>query len=168
MPKKTHILIAALAAVILPAGAGAAKDPAASRARQLLLKQALDKHTPESLAATLSRNRKTLGELTPEQLRELRRRYYAFLKQDPARQVELIKAAEEFLKLSDRQKEEYRRRQEWLRKVVSSLTPKQRDQLKKLTPGERAQRLLELKAKLVGTQPAEKPATKPARTAPAK
>lgn len=163
MSKSAYTIAAALAALILISFASNAdgaprprRDPKktpGSKVRQLLLKQALDKHG-ETLLAELNRNKKVWGSMGPEELRNLRDRYYAFLKQDENSQIALMEAAEKFHSLSARQRQSYLKRAAWLKKVVAGLTPAQRKALKKLTPAERAKRLLELKAKLVDTQPA--------------
>ena len=102
--------------------------------------------------------------LTSRQLRQLRERYYAFLRLDRAEQAALLAAAPEFDKLTDAQRKAYQQRAAWLRKVIKSLTDEQRAELKKMAPAERARRLLELKAKLARSEPTSQPAT---ATAPA-
>jgi len=170
----THMLvILALLGVTLTGSGAAAKEPKrldpakvlGSKARQLLLKQALEKHLSGTLLAELNRNKRDYRALTPEQRRALRQRVYAILKMDPERQAKIIEAGREFLNLSPEQKKKYQQRLVWLEKVVAKLTPQQREALKRMTPAERAKRLLELKAKLLGTHPTSRPA---ATTAPAR
>jgi hypothetical protein len=162
MRSASYILTVALAAALLAGAVSADPAAVAFRTRQLLLKKAIDSKMDGTLVAELSRNRKAWGNKTPEQLRMLREHYRAFLKEDPARQANLIQAFEEFSKLSLRQRELYRQRAIWLNRVVSSLTQAEREALKKLPPDERAKRLLELKAKLVDKRP---PAGTPTTTA---
>ena len=153
MRTHTYILMLALAAAtLLPSVAGAQPagrvDPRlipGSRARQLLLKQALEKHLSGTLVAELDYNKKLWGSMSPEQLRDLREKYYAFLRLDDAKQEKLLKAAPEFERLTDRQRRLYGERAAWLKRVVSSLSPAEREELKNLTPAERAKRLLELR-----------------------
>ena len=172
MGKLTYMLVPALLAGMLVAGGAAAKEPRradpakilGSKARQLLLKQALEKHLSGTLVAELNRNKRDYRALSPEQRRALRQRVYAILKMDPQRQAKIIDAGREFLNLSDQQKKEYQQRLVWLKKVVASLSPEQREALKRMTPAERAKRLLELKVKLVDTQPTSRQG---ATTAPA-
>jgi len=152
-----HILIVALVAAA--AHVASADDPAAAlRARQLLIARAIDSELEGSLVASLNRNKTIWANLTPEQRRQYRDRYNAFRRQDPERQADLIEAFEAFNKLTPRQQEMYRRREIWLKRVVSSLSAQQREELKKLPPAERARRLLRLKADLVDKKA---PATQP-------
>ncbi len=166
MRATTYILIAMLAMAALTVGAQAGpKLPApGTRARQVLLKQALDKELAGTLVSDLNSNRKEWESKKPEQLRQLRNRYYAYLRLSDARQAKLLEVAAELDRLSDEQRKAFLERARWLAKVVAGLTPAQRAQLKKLPPAERAKRLLELKAKL----PESQPTTRPATSAPAK
>ncbi len=159
-----NILVAALLAAVPVVAWGQAKGKSqfGSQAQQLLLSQALDKVQAGTLVAELNKNKQAWGTMPPEQLRELRNRYYAFLKQDPAKQAELIESSEAFHKLSKEQQDAFRQTAAWLKKVVDSLSAEQRQQLMEMTPEERAKRLLELKAKLVDAQPVTRPATQPA------
>jgi len=171
----THMLvILALLGGTLTGSRAAAKEPKrvvdptkilGSKARQLLLKQALEKHLSGTLLAELNRNKRDYRALTPEQRRALRQRVYAIFKMDPERQAKIIEAGREFLNLPPEQKKKYQQRLVWLEKVVAKLTPQQREALKRMTPAERAKRLLELKAKLLGAHPTSGPA---ATTAPAR
>ena len=131
-----------------------------SRVRQLMLKQALEKYISGTLVEELNRNKRLWAKMSPEELRKLRSRYYAFLKENPDKQVELIEAAEKFQKLTAEQRKAYIKRAEWLKKVVSHLTEKEKEALKKMTPAQRAKRLLELKAIYCTSQPTTQPATR--------
>jgi hypothetical protein len=174
MSRPLHISVVTLAGAALLVGVAAAKDPAripGSKARQLLLKQALKKQLEGTLVSELNRNKQvyTSLKLNPQQLRDLREKVYMFKQLDPDRQVDILEAAEEFLSLTPEQRKTYRESEAWLRKVVASLTPQQREALKRLTPEQRAKRLLELRDKLLGSKPTTQPATRPApSTAPAK
>ncbi len=169
MSRSTHIIVVALAMALSASIARAdrddpQRDPSkvpGSTDRQLMLKQALDKEGKETLVAELNQNKKIWRSMKPEELRSLRERYYAFLKQDGKKQIELLKAAEKFHRLTDEQRRAYLKRASWLKKVVSRLTPEQRQALRKLTPAERAKRLLELKAKLSDPPPTSQPVSQP-------
>ena len=166
--RKTISILAAflIGAALLPAVAGAQParrvDPRlipGSRVRQLLLKQALDKHLSGTLVAELNHNRKLWASMSPEQRRKLREIYVGFLRLEQEKQVKLLEVMPEFEKLSDRQRKLYRQRAAWLTKVVASLTPAQREQLRLMTPAERAGRLLELKKALPASISATRPGT---------
>lgn len=165
MRKCCHILTVLLALTTLTSPAPAKKKPApGSKAWQARLKEALDKKLPtKTLLAELNRNKEVWGRMTPEQLRELRNRYYAYLRQDDAKRARLLEAAAELDRLTAEQREAYLERARWLAKVIAKLTPAQREELKKLTAKQRAKRLLELKAVLAGSQPSTQPATAPAK-----
>jgi Spy/CpxP family protein refolding chaperone len=162
--KKARFIVSVLAVLAITSSAPAGKndssrDPSripGSKVRQLMLKRSLEKFS-ETLVAELNQNKELWQTMTPEKLRSLRERYYAFLKQDGGEQIALIEAAEKFGKLTDEQRQAYLKRAEWLEKVISSLTPQQREELRNLTPKERAKKLLELKAKLPGSQPTSQP-----------
>ncbi len=169
MRKLVHILIApVLAGALLPALAraepGRGVDPRlipGSRARQLLLKQALEKHLSGTLVAELNHNKEQWASMSPERMRKLREIYLAFLRMDDDKQVRLLEAAPDFERLSERQRELYRERAAWLKKVIASLTPEQREQLRNMPPAERAKRLLELKEALTTSAPTTQPADRP-------
>lgn len=134
-----------------------------SKARQVLLDQAIDKFMDGTLVADLNRNKKVWASKTPEELRTLRNRRLAYLKESDEMRAKLLSAGEELDRLTDEQRKAYLARAQWLSKVVARLSPAQREALKKLTPQERARRLLELKAKL--SEPG--PTTRPAASKPA-
>ena len=194
MRRLTCILIAglALAAGDRQAAAQAARklDPAnvpGTVTRQLLLRQALDKHVDGTLVAELNRNREIWQKLTPEQRRHLRDQWLATINEDPARLAQRIKNEDEFNKLNEQHRQMYLERAVWLKKVVDSLSPEQREEIRQMTPEQRARRLLDLKARLgdaaggplsgspigagptatgpaTGSGPASLPTTRPART----
>jgi len=125
-----------------------------------MLKQALEKYISGTLVEELNRNKRLWAKMSPEELRKLRSRYYAFLKENPDKQVELIEAAEKFQKLTAEQRKAFIKRAEWLKKVISHLTEKEKEALKKMTPAQRAKRLLELKAIYCTSQPTTQPTTR--------
>lgn len=164
MSKRNHILASLAIAAILPLAAASAKDDPAkapkgkgpgAAARQLLLKQRLDKITGGTLASELNRNRSVYAAMTPQQRRDLREKVYSFLKENPDRQVRIIQAADELLNQTPAEKA----RTAWLAKVVASLSAEEKARLSQMPPDQRAKRFLELKAKLV---PAPAPTTQPA------
>ncbi len=169
MSRSAYIIVIALAAALSASISRAdsreqKRDPSkvpGSTVRQLMFKQALDMKGAGTLVAELNQNKKIWRSLKPEELRSLRERYYAFLKQDGKKQIELMEAAEKFYRLTDKQRRAYLKRASWLKKVVARLTPEQRQALRKLSPAERARRLLELKAKLVDPPPTTQPTSQP-------
>ena len=160
MPRRLHIAIVALACVTL-VGVAAAKDPPGSKAYQLRLKLALQKQMKGTLAAEVNRNKQVYASLNGQQLRDLRERVYMFKQLNPDRQVDILDTAQEFLNLTSAQRKTYREREAWLRKGVASLTPAEREALKRMTPRQRSKRLLELRDKLLAPAPTTQPATTP-------
>lgn len=151
MSKWTRILIcsalalSATAATAAPKSASAKGKGPGSKAQQLLLIQRMDKVAKRTLVAELNRNRDVYGAMTPQQRRDLREKVYSFLRQNPDRQVRILQAARELLAQTPVQKA----RSAWLAKVVASLSAEEKDRLRRMSPAQRAKRLLELKAKLV-------------------
>lgn len=147
-------------------GDGPKVDPAqvpGSKARQLALKLALEKQLNGSLTEELAQNTKIWQNMNIEQRRELQQKYVAFLKQSPDEQAGLMRASQEFSRLSQEQREAYQERQAWLSQVIAGLSPEQRQELLDMTPQDRAKRLLELKSKMAESQPASGPTTTPAK-----
>lgn len=144
-------------------------DPAqvpGSKVRQFMLKQALEKQLTGSLTEELAQNAMVWKGLAPEQVRQLREKYLAFLKNSPDEQAALLEASQEFSRLSSQRRSAYQERQEWLDQVINRLSPRQRGELLAMQPQDRAKRLLELKANLAtqpSSSPASQPATKPKR-----
>lgn len=164
MPRHLYIAIVTLAGVAL-VGVAAAKDPdkaPGSKAYQLRLKLALQKQMKGTLAAEMNRNKQVYAALNPQQLSDLRERVYMFKQLDPDRQVDILDTAREFLNLTPAQRKIYREREAWLQKVVASLTPAEREALKRMTPRQRSKRLLELRDKLLAPRPTTRPTTRPA------
>ena len=166
-----NILTLLLAGACL-VGTATAGDPASpnmgpgSKARQFMLAQAIDKLANGTLVAELNRNKSTYLAMNPEQRRVLREQVLAYLKESPDRQAELLNTAQKFAKLTPEQQQAFREREEWLPKVVKSLSAEELKALQALPPAERSLRLLELKAKLDAAAPAsaDKPTTAPALT----
>ena len=174
MRKFLQILTFSLICAAPSVGSAAPKDTPrdhsrtpGSKARQLLLKLALQKSMSRTLVAELNQNKKLYGSMNPQQRRDLRDKVLAYKRLDPDRKVDIITAAQEWFQLTDQQKAEYRKRQKWLRRLIPLLGAEQRDRLSKLTPQARARRLLELKAELLDKpSAATQPATAPATTKP--
>lgn len=139
------------------------RPPSGSLASQKRLKHRLRQisHTP--LSATLQHNRQAWQELTPDERSRYRKNFLAFHQKDPKRREEMLKKYEQLFKMSAQRREAYRKRAEWLKIVISSFTKEQREELKKMTPTDRANKILEKKALLVkqGKIKAEKKIKKP-------
>ncbi len=177
-----------LMAVLLPAAALAetdgkaapkSKPPVGSVARQLLLKHQLQSISEGGLAELVSRNRSDWKSLTPDEQDRYRHYALAFLEKNPQEQEKLIARHERLIKMSAQRRQAYRQRAKWLKVVIDSFTPEQRRELEKLSPEDRARRLLQRKAELIkqgklaadpppaASQPASAPATQPAEEPPA-
>jgi len=152
--RKTLMLTAAL---FLTAAAADARDPApaprrpprGSLARQRLLQQRLRRITPGSLAKALRHSRNAWERLTPDERSSFRRRVLAFHRKSPAEQEKLIRHYENLFQMTAERRRAYRRRARWLKVVVRSFTPEQREALKQMPPDARARKLLDRKAFLI-------------------
>lgn len=142
------------------------KPPKGSMARQLMLKYRLaGKLTDGNLQASINHNREEWNSLSPDQRDHYRQEALAFMDKSQAEQEALLKKYESLIKMDAQKLHAYRERARWLRVVVDSLTPKERENLQKLSPDERAKILLDRKAQLVregkltaATQPSTRPA----------
>jgi TRAP-type C4-dicarboxylate transport system substrate-binding protein len=179
MRNVTRTILAVAVAGTLLAGVARAQDdsdalrrpPTGSIAAQLRLKQKLlAAQSGTTLAATLQHNRRQWESLSPEQRDRIRQVAVAFLQQNPDRQLELIEQYDRFIRMSAERQRAYRQRERWLKAVVASFTPQERDQLRNLASDERARRLIARRDELVAhgkltlepaTQPASAPATRP-------
>ncbi|MFP3936938.1 MAG: DUF3106 domain-containing protein [Phycisphaerae bacterium] len=140
------------------------RPPAGSIAAQLRLKQKLlAEQQGTTLAATLRHNRRQWESLSPEQRDHYRRVAVAFLRENPDKQRELIEHYDEFIKMSAERRQAYRQRERWLKVVVASFTPRERDELRNMPADERARRLITRRDKLVeqGKLKLEEPTTQP-------
>ena len=152
--RHSAVMIAGLA---LTAAAADARDPAVtpnrpppgSLARQRLLKQRLRRITPGSLADALRHSRPAWERLTPDQRNCFRRRVLAFHRKSSAEQEKLIRHYEKLFQMTAERRRAYRRRARWLKVVVRSFTPEQREALKRMPPDVRARKLLDRKSLLV-------------------
>ncbi len=116
----------------------------------------------ESVIAVLQNNRRNWDNYSPEQRALLRQKAYAFRQADSIQREQMLDAWQKFISLSDSQKEKYRQRAMWLTAVVAELSPQQKADLLKMSPADRAAKLVELKKQLEAqgklpptTQPAE-------------
>ncbi len=185
MKKIIYIMVAAMAFISsAPAddagptdGALAAKnDKTASKktayrgsvARQLMLKRRLDRIAEGRLALALNHNRSQWQSLTPDERQEYRRAVLAYQHQDPEKQRQLLEHYEKLIKMSAQRRKAYRQRAKWLEVVVNSLSDRQREDLKHMSPRDRAKFLLQRKKELIekGELKPDGPATKPATTQP--
>lgn len=177
------ILIMALAAA-MPAGAALAqtadppdgadadaltRPPYGSLARQLALKLQLQMAGGASLAASLDHNRQEWRMLSADQREQYRRNVLAFLDKAAADQESLLRNYSALQSLPKDKQEAYRRRAEWLKVVVASFSPQEREDLRQMTPTERARQLMARRDELIrqGTlapdgAPTSMPATLPA------
>ncbi|MGC9454848.1 MAG: DUF3106 domain-containing protein [Phycisphaerae bacterium] len=173
MRKVMVTILTAVLAGVMSAGTAAAQDgsdalrrpPAGSIAAQLRLKQKLlAEQEGTTLAATLRHNRRQWESLSPEQRDHYRRVAVAFLRENPDKQRELIEHYERFVRMSADRRQAYRQREQWLKVVVASFTPSERDELRNMPADERARRLVARRDELVeqGKLTLQEPATQPA------
>jgi len=150
-------------------GSGLTRPPAGSIARQLRLKMKLHRITPGgSLVAALKHNRQEWESLTPDQRGRFRKSFLAFLHKSEAEQEKILTHYEKLFKMTAERRDAYRQRAKWLAVVVESFTPAERAALQKMTPDDRARKILARKALLIkqGKLPGGAPTTAPS-TAPA-
>lgn len=140
------------------------RPPAGSIAAQLRLKQILlAEQQGTTLATTLRHNRRQWESLSPEQRDHYRRVAVAFLRENPEKQRELIERYDRFIKMSAERRQAYRQREQWLKVVVASFTPRQRDELRNMPAEQRARQLIARRDELVrqGKLTLEEPTTQP-------
>ena len=125
------------------------RPPKGSLARQQLLKTRLARIMPTGLSSALSHNRREWDALTPDQRRQYRRSFLAFLRKSPEERTRLLSHYEKLFKMSAERRDAYRQRTEWLKVVVASFTPAERKALSAMSPTDRARKLLARKAELI-------------------
>jgi len=142
--------------------------PLGSIARQLDLKLRTTRASEdESLAQSIQHNRQQWAGLSPEQRDQYRRKGLAFLQARPEEQDRLLEHYGKLTKLPAEKRKEYRDRAQWLKVVVGSFTPQERQELQTAAPKERAGKLLQRKeemirqGKLTAVRPADAPTTQP-------
>jgi len=180
MPNRTAaILVLTLAwavsagvALCDPADDGGAsvltQPPRGSLAAQLRLKLSLQMAGGTSLAASLDHNRQEWKTLSPDQREEFRREVLTFLKKDPKDQDRLLRNYDNFLSLDRQKREAYRHRAAWVKAVVETFTPAEREQLRKMPSMARARMLMTRRDELVrqGKLNLEEPTTAPSPAPP--
>jgi hypothetical protein len=141
-------------------------------ARQLMLKYRLAGKLGDgngTLQASLNHNRQEWESLSPDQRDHYRQEALAFMDKSEAEQEALLKKYESLIKMDAQKQQAYRERAKWLKVVVDSFTPQERENLQKMSADERAKILLDRKAQLIAEgrlapspQPTTQPATQPA------
>lgn len=169
------LTVAALSSPVL-ADEPSRKPANVTKARQMMLKHRLQTITGGSLTAILYHNRREWESLPANERDRYRRDALAFLEKAPQDQEKLLKHYEKLIKLSAEKREEYRQRAQWLKPVVQSFTPDERAALQKLSPEDRARRLLQRRNELIregklkddSASPASAPASQPVKSEPKK
>ena len=161
-----NIIIFALAAALLPAAAWAqaakkSDKDLVTKARQLQLKLKLMEAGDSQLMAARLSNGLEWDKLTPDQREKIREEVLAFMSKSEVEQEKLLKHYQRLIRLDNDQREAYLRRAAWLRVVVESFTPQEREAMEALSPQERAAKLLERKETLIrqGKLPQDGPAS---------
>ncbi len=130
----------------------APKPPKGSVARQLLLRYKLQAmQEGQSLAAAIDHSRQAWESLQPDQRDRFRQVARAILEQSPEDQQKLLDHYEKLIRMSHARRQAYRRRAEWLKAVMSHLTDQQKQELLRMTPTDRAKRLMEYRQELEQT-----------------
>ena len=164
------VAVAAMSTSVLADAEPTGTPPEASRrgsiARQLMLKQRMEKMANGTLASSLEHNRKQWESLAPEQREHYRNEALAFLKANPAQQQKLVEHYEKFARVSAEKRRKYRETARWVKAVVATLSDTERKELLEMSPMQRARFLRAQRLELIrqGKLP---PATQPAVTAPA-
>jgi len=161
----TSVALFALAVVSATQGRAepVKKDQGVSIQRQLRLMRKLQLGDDESLVASLRKNRQQWEKFTPGQRSLVRKKVWAFRKSTPAEQREILSQYGKFIKLSPMQKQRYRQRMDWVKRVLEGLSAKERADVLALPAAEQARTLLRLK-KLLPT--GENTATRPVDETP--
>ena len=161
MSKRTATILAvalaaaypAASAIAEPGDGGAAvqtRPPKGSLAAQLRLRLRLEMAGGASLAATLDHNRQEWKMLSADQRERFRHYVVAFLEGKRSDQDKLLKSYSTFLSLTKQKREAYRRRAKWVKAVVATFSPEQREQLKLMPSMDRARLLIARRDELVG------------------
>jgi len=172
-----YILVLALPAALLAEAALADGEglagamnapPYGSRAGQLALKFRLEAvaRLPRggTLASAIGHNQHEWMMLSPDQREQFRRDALAFLRKNPTEQEKLMQQYSAYLALSKQKRLDFQRRAEWLKVVVATFTPDERQQLEKMLPIDRAKALIARRDELVRQGKLKLP---PPTTAPA-
>ena len=144
--------------------------PRGSLAAQLQLRLNLQMAGGTSLAASMDHNRQEWAQLSPDERERFRSYARAFAEKDPKAQDKLLSDYSAFLSLTQKKRDAFRLRAEWVKAVVATFTAQQRDDLQKMSSADRARMLVDRRDELVRQgrlklQSGE-PATAPATTMP--
>ncbi len=143
------------------------RPPRGSLAAQLMLKLRLQMAGGGSLAAALDHNHQEWKTLTPDQREQFRDAVRAYHRKDPKAQQEFLERYGTFLSLEKEKREAYRLRARWVKAVVATFTPEQRDKLRKMSSMARAKALIARRDELVRQGKLklnDSPASAPARS----
>jgi len=169
MTKAGYILTFLLAAVpsLVWAQAKQADKNVVTKAQQMRMRMQLLAINDDQTMAARMNNGLEWSKLSPDQQEKIREEALAFMSKSEAEQEKLLTHYQRLIRLGNAQREAYLARAAWLRVVVGSYTPDERQSLESLPPQERAARLIERKEQLIreGKLPAE-PVTEPAFPAP--
>ena len=161
MKKVLYILFFALAtAAPSLAWAQAAKPadkPVVTKAQQLRMRmQLMSLNDDQSMAARMN-NGLEWSKLSPDQQEKIREEALAFMGKSEAEQAKLLAYYQRLIRLDAPRRDAYLARAAWLRVVVDSYTPAERQSLEVLPPQDRAARLVERKEQLIreGKLPAD-------------
>jgi hypothetical protein len=106
----------------------------------------------ESFVAVLRANRAQWDRYGPEQQNIMRQRAYAFRDNTPPQQQQaILDAWKTFHRLDGAGKQRRREQAARVKRVLDALPEEQRDQLRKLSPAERAREILRLERQMPGT-----------------
>ena len=146
------------------------QPPRGSLAAQLRLKLSLQMAGGSSLVAIMDHNRQEWKLLSPDEREHFRSSAVAFLEKDPKAQDKVLSDYSTYLSLNQKKREAFRQRAEWVKAVVATFTPEERDELQKMSSADRARVLIERRDELVRQGrlklPTGEPATAPAATMP--
>ncbi len=119
-----------------------------SIASQLMLKRRLQKSFNGTLAISLKNNQTYWTNLTDQQRQEHRLELAAFLATSPDRQQALLQRYDTIAKLPTVRQLAYRKHAVWLKDVVESFSPSERQALGRLPARQRAVKLLKRRDQL--------------------
>ncbi len=121
-----------------------------SIASQLMLKRRLQKSLNGTLAVSLKNNQTYWANLTDQQRQEHRLELAAFLATSLDRQQALLQRYDTIAKLPAGRQLAYRKHAAWLKDVVESFSPSERQALGRLPAMQRAAKLLKRRDQLAG------------------
>ena len=160
MMKAVYILFFSLAAAVPSLAWAQAAKPAdkpavvadkgvVTKAQQLRMRmQLMSLNDDQSMAARMNSGL-DWSKLSPDQQEKIREEALAFMGKSEAEQAKLLAHYQRLMRLDAPRRDAYLARAAWLRVVVDSFTPAERQSLEALTPQDRAARLIERKDQLV-------------------